>query len=210
MGNFFNDWRLNDLKYHIAMAQLPKAIRELAVSNIQKALDHRENTAKVALLGLRGFMPELGHNKTGNDRGIYDDAVFLTVRDDDGNIAEVYRFKFNTDPSTTRKGMACLPSGDYLYKLGYHGYNRPYSPYRALVQAEQFVVARDFEGTDKGMFGINIHKGGKNSTSSAGCQTVPPEAWPEFIRKVEALMKKYDQDTITYSLMNESDRRKFL
>ena len=192
------------------MATLPTKVKDFAVQALQKVLDHRENKDRVVLVGLRGFLPELGQDKKGNDRGIYDDAIFLIVRDEGGAITEVYRFKANTDPSVYRTGIATLITGSWKYKLGYHGYNRPYSPYRALVQAGKFTVLRDGGVKDTGFFGINIHRGGVRSTSSEGCQTIPPDAWAEFIRKTEALMKKYNQSEIVYELMNEKDREVYI
>src|SRR5690606_11274540 len=124
-----------------------------------------------------------------NDRGIYDDAIFVLTP------TGYYTFNGNTDPSRyragyglgSRKGMACLKAGIHRYKIGTHNPSKsPASRYKALVQAEPVTVIRDgnppYEHT--GWHGINIHRGGDKTTSSLGCQTIPPSQWPAFIRIV--------------------------
>jgi lysozyme len=56
------------------------------------------------------------------------------------------------------------------------------------------------------MFGINIHRGGWNGTSSEGCQTIPPDQWPAFIATVTDQVKRlagagWRRETITYVLL---------
>jgi hypothetical protein len=58
---------------------------------------------------------------------------------------------------------------------------------------------------DVGWFGINIHRGGVNTTSSEGCQTIPPSQWNGFITIVKEQMKWYGQKTIPYVLTEREE-----
>lgn len=150
------------------------------------------------LVGLRGY-DEAGENK----RGIYDDAFALVTPD------QFLVYNANTDPSITRKGIAVLQPGVYLYAKGLHGIhhldlNSPGDqailkqlqdtkkdvppiagrllPYWALRQYSNVTVHRDGNAADvfetdspANRFWIDIHKGGVNTTSSEGCQTIEPD-----------------------------------
>jgi lysozyme len=111
----------------------------------------------------------------------------------------MYAFNFNTDPSwygynsdpDTKDGVATLKEGTWEYVIGMHnGYVR----HMALVQHGNFTVYRDGntktgkKKEDTGKFGINLHRGSSNGTSSAGCQTVPPSQWDAFFNQ---LVMKY-------------------
>jgi lysozyme len=48
---------------------------------------------------------------------------------------------------------------------------------------------------------INIHRGSYNSTSSAGCQTIHPDQYSDFITTVYEWMDKADQKKIPYVLV---------
>lgn len=146
----------------------------------------------VYLLAIRGYYHD---RHSDNERGKYDDAIFLVSPD-------LYLpFNFNTDPSTSKKGIAKLKEGIWLYKLGIHGLSKPKAQqYQALVQAEPVTVIRDGQGPDTGLFGINIHRGGSTTTSSAGCQTIPPKQWDTFISLVKQEMTRHAVKQIPYVL----------
>jgi lysozyme len=127
-----------------------------------------------------------------NDRGFYDDALFI-----DAPSATV-AFNGNTDPSGYRKGtgagphkgMASLNPGAWFV----HKFDKHKGQYLALCQrAGAVTVTRD--GTppypDTGEFGINIHRGGYNTTSSEGCQTIHPSQWESFINLAVDQAKRY-------------------
>ena len=171
----------------------PKLTRE----ELQDWLKHEAlDGYSVILVGKPGYYLSMG--KAGqNDRGIYDDAIFLI------SPTAFVTFNANTDPSIFRPRIATLRPGKWLYKIGIHGLSKPKEQqYKALVQAAPVTVGRDGQGLDTGWFGINIHRGGRNSTSSLGCQTIPPDQWPEFIAIVEAEMKRHGQKTIPYVLLS--------
>ncbi len=151
----------------------------------------------VWLLGVRGYYRNsMGGGK--NRRSIYDDAIFLVAPEFFAS------FNANTDPSISRRGVACLDDGDWRYKLGIHGLSKPADKrYTALVQASAVTVIRDNTGHDTGWFGINIHRGGYNSTSSLGCQTIFPDQWDSFISSVKSQLKLHGQKEVTYRLTSE-------
>lgn len=142
------------------------------------------------LVGLRGYYKNESGRPGLNDRGLYDDALFFVLP------TEMYAFNFNTDPGwygynddpDTRAGVATLKEGVWEYVRGWH------KTHNALVQYGNFTVYRDgnpITGKKKevtGKFGINLHRGAVDRTSSAGCQTVPPSQWDGFYNQ---LLTKY-------------------
>jgi lysozyme len=149
-----------------------------------------------ALIGRRGYYADTMGTPGVNDLGVYDDAMLLVTP------TRYATFNANTDPSRQLPGIATLKPGVWLYKLGIHGLSHPVGPrqYPALVQAAPVTVTRDGGKEDTGYLGINIHHGGEGSTSSEGCQTIPPSQWPEFYALVKAEMTKYARRTIPYAL----------
>lgn len=167
--------------------------------------------APLLIVGVRGYYRDSMGAVGRNDRAIYDDALFVVA--DDAFVA----FNGNTDPSGYRKGrgfgagkgMASLNPGVWpVYRLGVHRAGTK-GGHEALRQdGGPVTVTRDGDPPYEaaGMFGINIHRGGWNSTSSEGCQTVPPDQWPSFIALVTDLTKRlagaaWRRETITYVLL---------
>jgi len=151
---------------------------------------------RVALVGIRGYYSET-FQPSGNQRGIYDDAIILL------SPSVHATFNANTDPTVFKKGIAVLKTGIHRYRKGNHGISKPGGGYPALRPAnpkEEVPVTRDGEGDSMGI-AINIHKGGYNTTSSLGCQTIYPPQWDGFINLVYSEMSRYNQKTIPYLLV---------
>lgn len=183
----------------------PQWSKDKAIAAMNAAFTaNRREPSQVNLLGVRGYFEDSMGKPDQNDRGIFDDAVFLI------SPTAFVSFNFNTDPSRSGhnenagKGYAELQPGVYAYKLGIHGLSKPKSKqYTALVQAGQVVIKRDgAKSTEKGFFGISIHRGGIG-TSSEGCQTVIKDQWDEFIALVQSELEKYNQATIPYCLIEQ-------
>ena len=117
---------------------------------------------------------------------------------------------------TQIKGTAILKPGQYrgAYQISYHK-----GKYKALCQKKPLPVYRDgnkddkFDlsplSVDKGIFGINIHKAGDNSTLvdgwSYGCQVLAKSIdFNALMRLVERSASIYG-NSFTYTLINEED-----
>lgn len=150
----------------------------------------------VALLGVRGYYLNSMGKRGKNDRGIYDDAIFVV------SPTAYVSYNANTDPSVWRKGIATLIPGVYRYRKGKHGISKGagYPALRPATKDEALPVMRDEEGESIG-YHINIHRGAHNSTSSLGCQTIAPAQWNSFINLVYGEMDRYQQTTIAYCLV---------
>jgi hypothetical protein len=163
----------------------------------------------LVVVGIRGYYRNTMGAPHVNDRGIYDDALFI----DSPSVTAAYNG--NTDPSGYRKGhgageskgMATLKTGIWFV----HRFDLHRGKYLALCQrAGEVSVTRDGEPPyeDTGMFGINIHKGGYNTTSSEGCQTIHPTQWESFIALATDQSKRFFGDkwkktTVPYVLVEQ-------
>ena len=164
----------------------------------------------VFVVGIRGYYRDTMGEAGVNDRGIYDDAIFLV------SSVHFSSYNANTDPSSSRrgsgtgasKGMASLDPG--LWRV--HRFDRHKGKYLALCQqAGPVRVSRDGvsgDYADTGDFGINIHNGGWKTTSSSGCQTLHPSQWPSFIAAaVDQAQRHYgdrwNKVTIPYALLED-------
>jgi len=149
------------------------------------------------VVGIRGYYRDTMGAPGVNDRGIYDDAIFIDSADSFAS------FNGNTDPSAYRpgegfseatKGIASLNPGPwYVHRFDMHK-----GEYLALCQrAGSVTVTRDGKKenySDTGEFGINIHRGSYHGTSSLGCQTLHPDQWESFISLATDLARRYHAD----------------
>lgn len=163
------------------------------------------------IVAQRGYYGETMGKVGANDINLYDDALWLVERE--GMIA----YNANCDPSRAERGIARLCVGRWQYRPGIHGLSKPRAQqYEALVQAGHVTVDRGAGLIDTGFFGINVHCGGNTTTSSLGCQTIPPLQWGEkhpdgnpfrFMSLIHRALQREDRDhsegmanTITYIL----------
>jgi lysozyme len=189
----------------------PKANRATVIAGlVASGLWKNKKVTRVSVIGVRGYYEDSMGLPGQNDRGMYDDAVFVI-----GPKGLFKSFNFNTDPTSYRRGRASLLSPQRVtYKAGYHGYRSPHG-HPAFRQASDVIVLRDrgvghgtklgggrFKDSPSRRFWINLHRGGRATTSSAGCQTVPPSQWEEFYALVRAQLKEQGQKDFSYYLFD--------
>jgi len=150
------------------------------------------STYPMVVVGIRGYYRTSMGAPGVNDRGIYDDAIFIDT------VQATVAFNGNTDPSHFRKGrgtgaakgVASLnPGAWFVHRFDLHN-----GKYLALCQrAGKVTVTRDGDPPyeETGEFGINIHKGSYSGTSSLGCQTIHPDQWGSFIGLAQDQAKRY-------------------
>lgn len=182
----------------IVPASRPKQTQDIT----RKMISDHGVTDSLVLLGIRGYYKQTMGDPTKNDRGMYDDAIFVV------SDTTYTSFNANVDPSAFRKGhgtgsakgMADLKAGLYrAHQLGLHK-----GQYLALIQTGgKVTVTRDGDPPydDTGYFGINIHRGGLYGTSSLGCQTIHPSQYTEWINLVSSEMKHHGIKTMPYLLV---------
>ena len=162
----------------------------------------------LVIVGIRGYYKQSMGDPESNDRGIYDDAIFISVP------KQTFAFNGNTDPSKYRKktdkekGMASLKAGVYYaHKFDIHA-----GKYPAICQRlGKVTVIRDGDPPyeDTGSFGINIHRGGINTTGSEGCQTIIKDQWEQFYDIAKGYAKDFygtawDKNIIPYVLIEQN------
>lgn len=185
----------------------------------------------VYVVAVRGYYLDSQGKRGMNDRGMFDDALFIVARDPKGGDM-VLPFNGNTDPAGWKHGRATLSTGIHMMGPGPHNVSKGTSRmYPAFRQAEVFTVTRDgWKSRDRGFFGINLHKaagvfGSWGQTSSAGCQTVVADQWQDFHDTLKALLaqqgnepgsidlrlwdpKRWDKVPLfPYVLIDETERR---
>jgi lysozyme len=161
----------------------------------------------VILVAVRGYYLDSMGKKGVNDRGVYDDAVFVI------SPTTFTSFNFNVDPSAYRQGIATILPGVHWFRRGRHGISRDrpnkivsYPAFRPATAGERLPVSRDGESGRSKRDGVatNIHKGSRTSTSSEGCLTVPPNQWEEFYAIVDAEMRRHKVDKFPVILLENT------
>jgi hypothetical protein len=188
----------------------PKITRTAAIDRLpddiaKKLVSLKMGQHGVYVIAFRGYYQDTMGKPGVNDRNLYDDCFCVVTPN------EFATFNANTDPSVYRdangnkQGIATLIPGLHYFKKGKHGISRPgggYNAFRPATPDESLPVWRDGCG-DKIFKGIaiNIHRGGYNSTSSEGCQTVYPVQWNKYQVGVYDYMTRYKQDVLPYALI---------
>ena len=204
------------------MAQKPKnkpqKTQEWAVNALNASLKKFSSSAwdgkSLILFGCEGYYLDSMGVKGQNDRGMYDDALFV--------VSErlFLALNINLDPTSYRpghghgssKGMGTIHYGvhEQAYAIGKHKTIFP-----ALRQVGNIIVRRDADSRvpkediitiDEKRYYLeignhqvmNFHPGGANTTSSLGCQTIPRDQWRLFIDSVVAEARRMNQKRFTY------------
>jgi lysozyme len=153
------------------------------------------------VLGIRGYYLDSKGRVGKNERGEYDDALVVI------SSKSISAWNANTDPSRYRPGIATLCPGVHKYRPGKHGISKPsggHPAFRPATPDEGLPVTRDGQsGISRGI-AINIHRGGESTTSSLGCQTIPPEQWAQFHAAVHVELKAHSLKTFDYVLIEET------
>lgn len=174
----------------------PRATRALIERLAKKAA---KDLPAVFLVGVRGYYRDTMGKVGTNDRNLYDDALFVVGPE------TFAAFNANTDPSRYRHGVASLAPGVHWFRPGKHGISRPgggYPAFRPATKGEELPVARDGILDPRPGVAINIHRGGRNTTSSEGCQTVPPDQWDAFRALLTRELKAAGQTRFPYVLID--------
>ena len=150
---------------------------------------------------------------------VFDDYITLSYKVDGEKKFHIW--PATTDPGTkgvmqfgNKAGVARLVEGQYR---GSHTMRLHAGKYEALGQNKPVKVFRDpnkdmkYDETkiDEGVFGINIHKAGADSTYvenwSEGCQVFKKSADFEEFMKICRKAKEIHGNSFTYTLIESSD-----
>lgn len=171
----------------------------------------------VNIVGVRKNEPSVFKKVT----NVFDDFITISYKDQDGNW-KFHCWNATSDPGKkgvqqfhNKKGVARLVVGQYR---GVYSIDKHQGKYEALCQRlGQVTVWRDSNKdltfdekiTDTGMFGINIHKAGQDSTWvenwSEGCQVFKRvKDFDEFMKIVKKASKIHG-NKFSYTLLNSTD-----
>lgn len=188
--------------------QIEKAVKAKGYVWFEGAKDYDVN-----IVGVR-------NSSTGNVvTNVFDDH--LTVSYKIGGVWQYHSWPATTDPGKkgvmeyhNAAGVARLVPGQYR---GSHGLGLHQGKYEALKQAKPVKVYRDANrnltyeenSIQEGVFGINIHKAGADSTYvenwSEGCQVFKKAADFEAFMTICRKAKEVHGNSFTYTLIESKD-----
>ena len=167
----------------------------------------------VNIVGVRNS--STGENVT----NLFDDV--LTISYKEGGQWKFHQWPATTDPGKkdvmeyhNAAGVACLVEGQYR---GSHGIGLHQGKYEALKQAKNVKVYRDAnrdmtyneDKIQEGVFGINIHKAGADSTYvenwSEGCQVFKKSADFDAFMAIVRKSRDIHGNSFTYTLIESKD-----
>jgi hypothetical protein len=179
--------------------------------------DSKNKSYDVNIVGVRNNDPSIADKVT----NVFDDHLTISFKDETGNW-QFYCWNATCDPGkkstqqfSNKNGVARLVPGQYR---GVWSIDKHQGKYEALCQRNGKVkVYRDankdliFEekNIDEGIFGINIHKAGQDSTWvdgwSAGCQVFKKvKDFDEFM-KICKKAAKIHGNKFSYTLLESTD-----
>ncbi|MDI3290295.1 peptidoglycan-binding domain-containing protein [Polyangium sp. 15x6] len=183
-------------KFNVYLGYIQKAGQ---CTSVEAALD----TGERVILGLRVTT----NTRTNAGGGVYDDR--FVVLHNNGGVKTAKEFQGNTDPSSRyehryeharkaygedanndgRKDLGRIPAGSYKFKKDQSStYGNVLRPMSAIIAERDINHDGSFDATDVATNAAALnagtsmlfHKGGKNITGSAGCQTMPPTTFQAF------------------------------
>lgn len=193
---------------------IPSSRPAIELDKITKLINRHGWEAKqgtVFCVAIRGYYLDTMGKPGKNDYGIHDDA-FCWIWPDGYT-----RFNGNTDPSrlgwnkNAGKYMARLKPGIYdMIKWKHKGQYWAFGQGGNPVTVERVDSNGVVQKTEKGVYGINIHRSGVNGTSSEGCLTIPTQGsqWTEFQSLGYKLLDKYKIEKFKLMLFDEEEEKK--
>jgi len=179
--------------------------------------DDKNKTYDVNIVGVRLNTPSVANKVT----NVFDDCLTISYKDETGTW-KFYCWNATTDPGKkgvmefhNNKGVARLVPGQYrsVWSIDLHQ-----GKYSALCQRNGNVtVYRDANRdltfqetvTDTGMFGINIHKAGRDSTWvenwSEGCQVFKRVIDFDIFMQICRKASKIHGNKFSYTLLESTD-----
>ena len=151
---------------------------------------------------------------------LFDDVITISYKDEAG-VWQYFEWANTTDPGKkgvlefhNKNGVARLVANQYrgTWSIGLHQ-----GKYEALKQAKPVKVYRDADKdleydenkVDEGIFGINIHKAGQDSTWvenwSEGCQVFKRVKDFDVFMKICKTAARIHGNSFTYTLLQSTD-----
>ena len=179
--------------------------------------DASNKSYDVNIVGVRNTSPAV-YKKVTN---VFDDHLTISFKDEKG-VKQFYCWMATTDPGKkgvqqfhNKDGVARLVPGQYRTR---YAIDKHQGKYEALCQRlDNVTVWRDgnkdltFDEkvTDTGMFGINIHKAGQDSTwvenYSEGCQVFKRVKDFDVFMKICKKAAKIHGNKFSYTLLESTD-----